>query len=205
MSDEPANPLQDYLIRLGGFVTVFAGIEALLHEALRHYTKMPFRTANAILSGIRVDAAMSFIKRISDAEHFPKEIKDEMKYVFDQLALINQMRNDILHYGLAFGAGDFIVTNAMFAHTEDHIRNLNISPQTLSEMTSDLIKIRSHMTMWIHGDVIRLAIKDSGNSYPYDEHISSPWRYKPPPQVVRHRTNRGQPQGPSVRPEPSQA
>jgi len=59
--------------------------------------------AQAILPGLRIDAAKSYVNRIADIQQWDDARRDELKYVFEQLGTINKLRNDILHYGSPTG------------------------------------------------------------------------------------------------------
>jgi len=86
-------------LALGRFVSIFSMVETNLQTYVWGFAGVPAPTAQAIFSGIRVKGAMQLINRISDAQKWKQERKNELAYTFLQLGMINNLRNDVLHYG----------------------------------------------------------------------------------------------------------
>lgn len=57
-----------YNLALGRFISVFSQVETELQGYLWKFAGVPAPTAQAIFSGVRVDAAIQLINRISDAQ-----------------------------------------------------------------------------------------------------------------------------------------
>jgi hypothetical protein len=170
--------LRAYRLALGEFVEVFATAEIFIHFVLRWYTKTPAVIARAVFSGTRTDVTRGFLTRMADANIINAQDWDDLKPIIDQLGVINNKRNDLLHYGaMGVAEGDAYVSNAMMALIDARIMSFPVSPQILNNMTSDLRKI-----------LIHLARRHMGRPAPRGEHpemdevLRAAWRYIPPPQ-----------------------
>ena len=72
--------------------------------------------AQAVFSGVRIKEAMSLINRVAEVRPLSKEAKADQDYIFTQLRLITDVRNDILHYGaINLQPGELLVTNWLVA------------------------------------------------------------------------------------------
>ena len=130
-----------YYEALGRFVHVFAKVEMAMAFTLWRYAKTQRKIARAIFSGVRVESAMSLIKRLTEVADISANDRQELEYVFTQLGIINRARNDLIHYG-AEGSN---VTNRLKALTDEPIRSFPISPTILDDMSADLNKIIFHL------------------------------------------------------------
>jgi len=160
-----------YYEALGRFVDAFADVETAITLVLWHYAATPHEIARAVFSGVRVDAAIQFIRRLSNVIEIPRW--DELDGVLAQLATINSVRNDLLHYGAKGSAdGTLTVTNWFRALTTDRVKSYPISPQILLDMTADLQKIILHLQTghtgrhWLLPTAKMMILRE-------------PWRYKP--------------------------
>jgi hypothetical protein len=169
----------DYYGSLGRFIQAFAHTEATMHGALREFSGVTNKVARALFSGTRAEAAKQYITRIADATDLDSEVKADLKYVFDQLGVINSTRNDIVHYGTNFGGDQFIVSNEYLAHLPTRVRKIEVSSEILNQMTSDLNKITAHLIVRITGT------SDPGTSGSLRKCLipilQRPWLYKPKP------------------------
>jgi hypothetical protein len=177
-TDEGKARLRSYRLALGEFVDAFAKAEIFLHFVLRWYTKTTTATARAVFSGARIDVTRGFLKRLADAGIINAEDWAELSPIIDQLRVISEKRNEILHYGAEDVAeGCAYVTNALLALTEDRTTSFPISPEILDHMTYDLRKI-----------LIHLVRRHMGRPEPRGQHdemdaiLRAAWRYKPPQQ-----------------------
>jgi hypothetical protein len=167
---------------LGQFLDMFSNIEAIMHLVLRYYAQTPEPIALAIFSGVRVDGAMNYVNRIIEVVPPKPELQAELKYVFEQLSIINKVRNDLVHHGASyeFDARDVaIVTNAPLALTEDRIRSIPISTQILSDLITDLQKIQTHLAIRHIEESKRLNPASLTYALMKDS-LTDAWRYKPP-------------------------
>jgi len=184
--------------KLGGFCWNFSIIEAQMRSALYRSAGVTPTIGNAVFSGVRVEGAIQLIGRIADAANWPTEIRNELKYIFDQMSLINKFRNDILHYGAYKLGDDYIISNRPTARIPEKIRELRISDQTLDAVNEDIVQI-IHRLQLIYFDLpeetetaMRTALKPS-------------WRYKEPPPAWGNNKTPGTPPKQRRRQKPSQA
>jgi hypothetical protein len=165
--------LRAYYEALGRFVDKFSRVEAAVTRTLWHYAKTPPEVAKVAFSGVKVEVGMQYIKQITKATNVEQESRDDLEDVFQQLGIINGVRNDVLHYGADFVAeGRAIVSDALKAKGEPY--SFPISPTALDQMTADLDKIIAHLKILHLGNHRGYTIV--GNP------VYSPWRYKHPVQ-----------------------
>src|SRR5438128_12465077 len=87
----------DYYQALGEFVSSFSQLEINLQLALWQFAKLSKPIARALLSGsTRINEAMNQILKLAEAQKWEDEKKKELKFLFDQLGIINKVRNDLL-------------------------------------------------------------------------------------------------------------
>lgn len=165
-----------YYEALGRFVDMFAHVESAIAFTLWHYAKTPRHIARAVFSGVRVDAAIDLINRLTAVTDVSADLQKDLNYVFPQLKFINKARNDIYHYGASgLADGTLDVTNSLKALTEDRVTTFPVSSSILNNMSADLDKIILHLYCRHMGHHpllprARLAI------------LQVPWRHKPQPQ-----------------------
>jgi hypothetical protein len=167
--------INTYWQALGQFVSAFSTVEVAMQIALRRLAHVRDPIGAALFSGTRTEAAAQYIRRIAEAEKWNERRKGEIESVFGQLRLINEVRNDLLHYGTRFeGAGRFSVSTATVAHTKNRVRKTTVSPAILEEMAGDLEKIEIHMLV--------LSRRRGERVHPTLQTIlRASWQYKPPP------------------------
>lgn len=179
---------------------------------LRIYSEVSNRAANAVFSGVRAKEAVDYIRRIHQAEKIP--LHPALERAFSQFSIINQRRNDIVHFGAFLQRGEsFLVTNYRAAHTPDKARFFDISVDILNNMSNDLKTIDRTITMFTYGRFIKRYAKKSGkrrwkygvNPHDLKSALHTPWRYKPPPQASIHHNVRGTVGKQRHRPRSSQA
>ena len=177
--DERHKRLSDYLMALGSFVDAFSQVEIFFHFVLRWYTKTPAGIARAVFSGARIEVSRGFLRRLRDAGIITDEEWASLEPIIEQLRIITEKRNEILHYGARNVAdGQGLVTNAVMALTAERITSFPISAKILRDMTDDLRKI-----------LIFLAAGHMGFSPPsalsseIGEMLRLAWRYKSPQQL----------------------
>lgn len=169
-----------YYVALGRFIDSFAITEAMMFLLLSQFSKVGKRTAQVLFSGVRVDAAMSHIKRLTETNNTPLFMRGEILYVFTQIALINSARNDIVHYGAwPKDDGQLTVSNSLVAqYVAGRLREIPISPELLDAMTTDLDKINFHLSLILKTKPSREHLRMTHAAV-----LQAPWLYKPPAQV----------------------
>jgi hypothetical protein len=166
-----------YYQSLGTFVQAFARVEATMHGVLKRFCNVSPVIARSIFSGTRTEAAKQYITRIMYAKRMDQPIKTEMKYVFDQLGVINSTRNDIIHFGAEFEGEQLFVNTAMLAHLPEKARRIEVSSKILDQMTADLNKITLHLIVCTMGT----DSPDTANFFRIGLNpiLQQPWLYKP--------------------------
>lgn len=163
--------LREYYGALGRFVDKFSRVEATVTLTLWHYAKTPPEISKIAFSGARIETSTQYIKQMAKATDAPQNLRDDLDDVFQQLGIINGVRNDILHYGAEFVAeGNAIVSDAFKAKGQPY--SFPISPTALNEMTDDLDKIIAHLKT--------LHLNDHQGYTILGNPVHSPWRYKHP-------------------------
>jgi hypothetical protein len=163
--------LRAYYEALGRFVDKFSRVEAAMTLTLWHYAKTPPEVSKVIFTSDKVDSCITKIKQVAKVYEVDTALQNDLEVVFQQLGIINGVRNDVLHYGAAFVAeGKGIVSDALKAKGEPYV--FPISPTALDQMTADLDKIIAHLKTVHLGDHADYTIL--GNP------VHSPWRYKHP-------------------------
>jgi len=125
-----ARHVDKYYLALGRFVSAFSDAEATLLDVLWLSAKMRAPYAQAVLSGVRTEAAIGYINRIAEAKRWSEKKKANWQRLFTQLGLINKLRNDILHYGVSMFGSYWVVTNKRVVHHPDRIREIHITAET---------------------------------------------------------------------------
>jgi hypothetical protein len=159
--------LNDYDLALGRFVDAFSRTENFMHHVLRWYTQTPSPIAKAIFSGTRVEVTRGFLRRLRDVGEINDEDWDSLEHILNQLKIINDKRNDILHYGARdIADGEAYVTNAIMALTQDRVSSFPISPRILRDMTADLRSVMIFASCAAYGvaDARALACAGAGDS-----------------------------------------
>jgi hypothetical protein len=182
---------EKYLLALGRFTHAFSRIEMFTTLALWVVSGVGQQMGRALLSGIRVDQAISVLRRVMDTENITGPQRDDLEPALQHLGMINKMRNDILHYGAdVLENNQLMVSNFLSAHLDERLREVIISPQMLDDMTFDLDKIGVHFDVFImRQSVPGIIINDAD----YLERLQRPWRYIPPQPIQTPRKTRKTP------------
>ena len=187
-----------WLIQFGEFMLAFAEIEFSIYCLLTKASGLSWAGSAAILSGTRVDQAISQFRRLVEARRnpvatisgpekpntFPNyEAMKDFDECFSHLSTISRARNSIVHYGAAMSdtEGTFVTTNRNRMLTAVREQAFIVSPSDLHAMTVDLRKI---MSLFLY----HMALHESAiikSQYEHRYHgITKPWRY-----ITRQPTN----------------
>lgn len=165
-----------YYEALGRFVQIFAEVEKLVWQTLVHYAGVSHEVAKIVLTAGKVDQCAKYIKQIAAAINVPKEKRDDLESILQQLGILNGVRDAILHYGArAIAEGRGTVSDAWKAKAEP--KEFPISDTALTEMADDARQIIAH-----------LAYRHLGRPWPraaqnisfLEQVLQHPWRYKYP-------------------------
>ena len=159
-----------YYSSLGNFIHLFALTEAMLRELLRKTAGVDKPTAMALFSGVRTEQAMSFIRRCYQARKQP--MPAELESAFQQLAVIANFRNDVIHYGVDFGSDPPVATNARGVVNENAVRSTEIKKGTLLGAGHDLGMILLMFSYFLADDPSK-APADT-----LDFFARTPWHHK---------------------------
>jgi hypothetical protein len=168
------DPRRAYFEALGTFVNAFSRVETLVTLTLRRYAKTPTEIAKIIFAGAKIDLSSRYIKQLAEATGSSREARDDLGSVFQQLGIINGVRNNVLHYGATgIDEGNAIVSDALKAKGEPTV--FPISPEALEKMTRDLNKISIHL-QYRHLDVDSVERPD----VVLERILRLPWLYRHP-------------------------
>jgi hypothetical protein len=170
-ADKARERVSAFHCALGRFVAMFARVEFSAHIVLRHYAKMSFPAAHALLSGVRVDDTLGRLKRLFEIGFLDETSWNDIKPTLEHLNEINNRRNFILHHTtVAVEEGEGQVSNLATAHFAGSVRVFQISAAILDDMTADLKKI-----------ILHLHARHAGMPDPQDPKVDAilraPWRY----------------------------
>jgi hypothetical protein len=145
LSGAVREPYKNYWRALGEFIHHFSYTERSMQSFLRHVAGTSDVIGRAAFSGVKVDAAMSLCNRILEATG-KADLKARIEPVFQQLGIINGIRNNMVHWGASdAGNDDFRVTNSFYAATPDRVTEFSVSLIELNAMMADLMKIDVHL------------------------------------------------------------
>jgi len=179
-----------FMQELGEFISMFTGMEAVLFSLLGTLAQVPPAIARALFADARIDTAMTSIRRVLAARQkivgkteFETRLEAVIIPVLEQTAVINSVRNHIIHHGMAGSPVDApIASNWARARSPDQIVEIPLSAESLKDMTSDIGRsfgIVTYVVMALtpnfpkSGDEITLAEKMLREK---------PWLYKSPLQ-----------------------
>jgi hypothetical protein len=200
-----------YLRAVGWFVTMFAVVEKTAYGTLQHFTGTSPKIAACIFSGTRIDAAMSYLKRIAEATDWPDGKVKLLDHIKLQLGEITQLRNDLLHYGITGDTADTLfVTNEHLAHIKSRIRATRISAKILADASADLVAVMFFLSEiadkidWPSMESSHLREAAKLGVIP-GAFAKTPWQYKPERQDHQAQKPPVLPQARKRLPPPSRA
>jgi hypothetical protein len=166
-------------LALGRFIIAFADAEAELHKVLVQYSQVSDPVARALFSGTRAKGMIDFIRSIAHNSAMPTDRRDDLEYVFGQLAAINTMRDHLVHHTSDSYSFDDpkkrIVANTR-ASRYGNAKGYEIGADTINAMTWDLYAISNHLNMHCG--------RREGPFRPWRENpedqTPTPWAYKSP-------------------------
>lgn len=155
-------------------------IEADLQTLLWQEAGVSAAIGRAVFSGVRIDQAMQFCRRIWDATG--RQRPTALERAFGQLALLNAARNDLIHFGAGFDENDhLVVTNERSAHTDQAKRFYRLEPSTMDAIFNDLnvacAAIQANYLNEHETGPLGFTQKEA------QWFGAQPWSYKPPPSV----------------------
>lgn len=196
--------MDKYYLALGRFVDAFSDIEDHVFMTLGTEAGMVPPFAQALFSGTRVDAAISLIRRLYESKE--RVIPERLSDVLSQLAAINTVRNNILHFGVRQFNHQLQVSNSVRAHSERSHKVFTVSAEMLDDMRADLDTMGYSLALHIAQTNMPEAFTGSGNTR-RDQLLAAaqaPWRYKPAAQGKSDRPTQKTTHKPKARPRPSQ-
>lgn len=179
--------------KLGLFVIQFAHSEGMLFLFLSLLLGIGKDECNAITSGAKVDGCSNYIKRIYEARGL--KVPNDISSCLDQFAIINKLRNDILHKGVS-NTG---IVSSYVRSMPNRVEEFAISNKMLDQGTADLYKIT--MTLAIHHSPIQGTNDEVSRIQTL---LARPWQYKQPQPANTRQTTQSKTQKQQRLPEPSQ-
>ncbi len=175
----------EFFAAYGRFMAVWADTELEVYKALVHYAGVTEGVGRAIFSGVRARQAMTFIEIISQNESTPSDRRGDLDYVFQQLKIINGVRDLLAHHlsDLSYGIDPSrpsgrAFTNSAKANRYSKIQVWYVETETLNEMTDDLYLAINHL-----GQHYGRAQENGFHPWREDpaNDVPTPWLYKSPP------------------------
>ncbi len=174
-------PYERYYLALGMFIQRYAGIEARLQALLWRYAEVPPEVARSIFSGVRVDQAVSFIKRLHKSRGI--EMHPMMIDTLDQIGVINAARNLTIHYGAEFDKGEpQFVTDQRISNRPEDARWFPISVKALDALTADIKHIHLRINLVVQREQMKPEKFEGGA----ERMLRRAWQYKHVPEFGTH-------------------
>jgi hypothetical protein len=173
-----ADPI--YWQALGQFIEAFSSAETSLFLLLTVIAKIPNDIAKAVLSGVRTENLISFIKRVWEIREPVASIRSELQDVFEQMTAINKVRNNLIH-NVSFLDSERgrMVSNIARALTQDRLEETRADPAFLADLTHDLRKINVHCVYHI---VMGTAPQSAKFFASEAQVLNASWHYKRQPE-----------------------
>lgn len=160
----------EYFETLGRFVDAFTHAEKIVHLSFEPHSGFTHEVARTIKGGMKLSDLIALIKRLLVANNAPKETLNEFSTIFDQLSIISQFRDSIIHRGIYMNDdGALSVNNFATAKSIDQFEIANFSLDDIRCATRDLQKITDRIirvTWGMHHDL----------QISWD--LDGPWLYK---------------------------
>lgn len=134
---------------LGGFLHDFAVLERNVFEALEKATAVSHNIGSIIFSGVRLAAAISHLRKIAEADNWPKGRRDAVVAWTAQLEKIIKLRNDLLHYGTSSGDKEgtmsWTISNRKLIYDTKYLKEQEVSTSIINDAAADLMLINLHV------------------------------------------------------------
>ena len=164
-----------YMKSLGSFIDLFSIVENLVKRLMAHFAGVDEPTALALFSGVRTDQAIANIRRLHQARK--AELDPALDAALQQMAVITNFRNDLLHHRVDFTKTPPVTTNRAVVLSENAVRETVIGPDTLMDAGHDLGRIIL---------ILGVFLSDTRDGADLEWALSEPWRHKPPSQPRKH-------------------
>jgi hypothetical protein len=180
-----------YLKALGDFIDTFSHLEGAVFFLLVNHAGVTMSVGRAIFSGTRIDAAISFIRRIHAANTGIEKMPDEEEDLLMRLQTLNTARNELVHFGGTLNeANERVVSNWIKAHIDKALKEQPISAEMVEAMTHDADKL---IRTIFEGIVAKAGVSPPAG---WVSAPNSAWQYKYP-QDQKPKANKSQPSGPA--------
>ena len=169
---------------LGAFVSAFAMVETNLYITIQIMANVSLPALRVLLPQGQARLTLDKTRELLKISTETNEDKKTLKNALDHLSQILKIRNSIMHLTLIDQpeSDEYLLTNMLFARSEDQIRNFAVSPEILDQMKYDLKNIYYRLIWWQH-----LVLKSRGFSPNpreelqdnINEALKRAWLYKP--------------------------
>lgn len=85
-----------FCTEFGQFMLNFVQVEDALQRALEWHTRVTDDVRRVVFSGVRIQEAISFLRRLADVGQIDPDEWKELKRLLDHLSLINEARNNLV-------------------------------------------------------------------------------------------------------------
>jgi len=174
----------EFFAAYGRFMAAWADVELEVYKVLLHYSGVTKAVGRAIFSGTRARQAMAFIEAIDENEKIDEVRIKDLKYVFEQVKIINTVRDRLAHHlsEMSYGVDPKrpdgrAYTNAYKANKYTKIQVWYVDTSALKEMTEDLYLSMNHLSQH-YGNAQENGFRPWRED-PADD-APTPWLYKSP-------------------------
>lgn len=144
-----------YHANLGAFIERFARCESNLHDFVGWLAELDEPTALALLSGSKVDADISFVRRLY--EFRDQTIPPPLDKALIQLGHINTVRNQILHnetyHWIRFAEDETVAegrSNSNYNRKPRSPTEIDLTAEFLGRLSEDVSRVDGVITSYFH-------------------------------------------------------
>ena len=160
-----------YYGSLGYFISMFSLVEAMLKETVRQQANVTPAIAKALFSGVRTDQGSSFLRRCFEARG--EAVPVPLDALLRQLAVLSNLRNDLVHFGVDLRRVPLMVTNRNAVLNDRALRETLIDPATIDLASLDCGRIMVGLSVYAN----RYEPTDEARYLQFATGV--PWSYRP--------------------------
>lgn len=184
---------------LGKFICKYAIAESNIHYLFRHVSKIPDKTARAVIGGSTLFQVINLITRLLPAEEDRNDEQKEISCLLSHLQTISDFRNGLIHRGGETLEAGIESTNIFTAKSYESVEILVFPLGNLKDAIEDI----EYITMRIYLILSPKAFAEAPADFIAG--LFAPWRYKSVQPNRPHQRKRPKSPKPSRPRKPSRA
>jgi hypothetical protein len=173
---------ESHYAALGRFITAFANTEGMVHELTRKFSGLSDEKARITFGGMRLSDVVDRLRQYIVIDSVPKETSAEIDYCLTQLVHIAERRHKLVHRGVIFRDGAFVISNVMTTRSLKNIEVESLDEELLENMLLDCGSIYMRLLSITHPERILEASKKTLAMM-----RALAWRYKHEPPKSQNR------------------